>query len=157
MRSILVVSKIPRLCEHICLNEKFGKLQNQFGFKIDNLSDPVLENKSVIEERVKESEIVLGDPSFVAPILHSTAELGSLRWFQSTWAGTESYAKAIGTRNITVTRTGGVFAKQMAEYCIAFIVQQERNLTTLAQSQQAHEWKPYLEHRTLASLKIGPI
>lgn len=76
MRTILVVSKIPHLCEFICQNDKFVRLQKQFDLVIDNVRDP--QNNAKIDELLMGSEIAVADPSFVSPLLQKTSEVGML-------------------------------------------------------------------------------
>lgn len=87
-RNILVLSKVPELAETITHCEKFQHLQASYNLKICDYQH-TNNNVDRLKSEMFSSEILLADPSFVSPIFREVekTDVGSLRWFQSTWAG----------------------------------------------------------------------
>jgi len=153
-RQIFVISKIPKLTEMLMRSEQYVQLQKSYNLTLcEGDFKPIDRNQQL--KTLCDSEILLADPPSISSLLHEYTEFGKLKWFQSTWAGVEKIINAQGLKCVIVTRIGGVFAKQMAEYCISWIVSEERNFISMLKDQSKKEWNPYLTHRTLSSLKLG--
>jgi lactate dehydrogenase-like 2-hydroxyacid dehydrogenase len=104
----------------------------------------------------------LADPSRISSTLNDIDFIDLCRskhstWLQSTWAGIESVinTKAIQENALVLTRVGGIFGQQMAEYVLGMIINKERQFQKLAQNQLQHVWDKICDYRKLNQLTIG--
>jgi phosphoglycerate dehydrogenase-like enzyme len=84
-----------------------------------------------------ECDIVLGEPSLIAPAL---ARLSALRWVQSTWAGVEPLVAPSLRRDYVLTNARGVFGGLMSEYVFGYLIAHERRMFERHAAQQAGHW-----------------
>ncbi|HZT78015.1 MAG TPA: D-2-hydroxyacid dehydrogenase [Vicinamibacterales bacterium] len=103
-------------------------------------------------------DIVLGEPSLVAPAL---PRLGAVRWVQSTWAGVEPLLDPALRRDYVLTNARGVFGGLMSEYVFAYLLAYERRLLAKYASQRERRWDPTppgtLRGKTLGVIGVGSI
>lgn len=85
------------------------------------------------------SEVLVADPGLVANMLDSAS---GLRWMQSTWAGVNTIFCNAHRRDFALTRLGGCFGTQMAEYVLGYLLMLERRLLTARDRQISKEWRP---------------
>ncbi len=104
------------------------------------------------------SDIVLGEPSLVAPAL---PQLTRVRWVQSTWAGVEPLLDPALRRDYVLTNARGVFGGLMSEYVFAYLLAHERRLFDKQAAQREHRWDPTppgtLRGKTIGLLGVGSI
>jgi phosphoglycerate dehydrogenase-like enzyme len=103
-------------------------------------------------------DIVLGEPSLVAPAL---ARLAALRWVQSTWAGVEPLLAPSLRRDYALTNARGVFGGLMSEYVFGYLIAHERRILDKYRLQQAGRWDPKpsgtLRGKQIGLLGVGSI
>lgn len=87
---------------------------------------------------VEHVQIALGPPDLLAPALSA---LPALRWAQSTWAGVEPMLNPGLPRNYLLSGVKGVFGRQMAEYCLCYMLAHERGVIERYLSQQRGVWQ----------------
>ncbi len=61
----------------------------------------------------RDADVAFGEPSLLRQVL---ADLGRLRWIQSTWAGVEPLLDPSLRRDYVLTNARGVFGGLMSEY-----------------------------------------
>ena len=92
-------------------------------------------------ERLKDLDILIADPEHVAKYVH---QLPRLRWIQSTFAGVNPIVNGLQQDKppprFVVTRLGGVFGPDMAEYVIGHIIAREKKFSLSRKYQQAATW-----------------
>ena len=107
-----------------------------------------------------EADVIVADPpSFAHACLPRMAGVPEgarrLRWVQSTFAGVDAivrFEEAEGTpRPYALTRLGGVFGAQMAEYVLLHVLAQERGMRGWVEGQRARRWKAHAAGAPLAS------
>lgn len=106
-----------------------------------------------------DATICLGSPGHVVA---AAAKLPSLRWVQSTWAGTAPLLPLIGERpELTVTGVKGIFGPLMAEYVFGWIAALERRLFDYRGQQGEGLWRQLPErpsaHRHMVVVGVGSI
>ncbi|MCC5888016.1 MAG: D-2-hydroxyacid dehydrogenase [Gammaproteobacteria bacterium] len=105
------------------------------------------------------AEICLGSPGHVVT---AAAKLKSLRWVQSTWAGTAPLLPLLGERpELVVTGVKGIFGPLMAEYVFGWIAALERRLFAYREQQARRIWRQLPErpsaNRHMVILGVGSI
>jgi len=106
-----------------------------------------------------ESTICLGSPGHVVA---AAAKLTSLRWVQSTWAGTAPLLPLLRARpELMVTGVKGIFGPLMAEYVFGWFAALERRLFDYRDQQQQGLWRQLPERpsagRHMVILGVGSI
>ena len=96
-------------------------------------SDPL-----ALPEGAELAQIALGPPDLLARALPA---LPALRWAQSTWAGVEPLLNSDLPRNYLLSGVKGIFGKQMAEYCLCYMLAHERRVIERYRSQQLGMWQ----------------
>jgi phosphoglycerate dehydrogenase-like enzyme len=98
--------------------------------------------------------VLVGDPGLVVDHLD---EAGNLRWFQSTWAGVEKVFNQTRNRDYCLTRLGGCFGQQIAEYCIGHILSRERKMPQASALQLECRWlqEPFKTCRKVSTLTLS--
>jgi phosphoglycerate dehydrogenase-like enzyme len=112
---------------------------------------------SGLDGPTSECDIVLGEPSLIAPAL---TRLPALRWVQSTWAGVEPLLSSM-RRDYALTNARGVFGGLMAEYVFGYLIAHERRMFEKHAAQQAGRWDPRppgtLRGKQIGLLGVGSI
>jgi len=105
------------------------------------------------QQRLKEAEIIFGDPTLLA---NEWGNLVNCRWLQSTYAGNDALFQKLMAPNakfkepsFTVTRFAGYFGPLMAEYVIGHLVAHQRQFFALEKDQEQSQWN----HQTRSSYK----
>ena len=91
-------------------------------------------------EKLREAEVILGDPTAVAKYLY---KLPNLKWFQSTWAGIDDLMKCVEPGKIPsfiTTKLYGVLGPAMVQYVLGSIISWERNFREMLADQKEHKW-----------------
>lgn len=106
-----------------------------------------------------DAEICLGSPGHV---LAAASKLTSLRWVQSTWAGTAPLLPLLRERpELAVTGVKGIFGPLMAEYVFGWIAGLERRLFAYRDQQDQRLWRQLPERpssgRRMVILGVGSI
>jgi phosphoglycerate dehydrogenase-like enzyme len=113
---------------------------------------------SGVDGSTSESDIVLGEPSLIAPAL---ARLPHVRWVQSTWAGVEPLLAPSVRRDYLLTNARGVFGALMVEYVFGYLIAHERRMFDKYEAQKASRWDPTppgtLRGRQIGLLGVGSI
>lgn len=113
---------------------------------------------SSLDGSTSESDIVLGEPSLVAPAL---ARLPHVRWVQSTWAGVEPLLAPSVRRDYVLTNARGVFGALMVEYVFGYLIAHERRMFDKYEAQKAGRWDPTppgtLRGKQIGLLGVGSI
>ncbi len=102
-------------------------------------------------EAVRSSNIVLGDPTMVANILHQAR---CLEWVQSTFAGVEALCAEGLPRNYILTGVKGIHGPLMCEYVFGYILAIERHLFETKENQNVKAWVD-MPYRSLRGLTLG--
>jgi phosphoglycerate dehydrogenase-like enzyme len=115
-------------------------------------------NPSGLDGSTIDCDIVLGEPSLVAPAL---AHLPAVRWVQSTWAGVEPLLAISERRDYILTNARGVFGGLMSEYVFGYLIAHERRMFEKHAAQQAGRWDPTppgtLRGKQIGLLGVGSI
>ncbi len=94
-----------------------------------------------------EAEVVFGAPDQIVPML---AELPSLRWVQSTWAGVTPFFED-SRRDYLLTGVKDLFGAAMSEYVLGWVLALKRSILTYA---AARRWD-FRRDLGLGSLRLG--
>lgn len=111
--------------------------------------------QSVASECAMNTEIVVGDPGLLVPLLDD--HFPNLKWMQSTWAGVNAILDKTTRRDYALTRLGGVFGQLMADYVIGQILMHERRFPELLTQQKNGVWdqQPFLRPRKMTDLTLS--
>ncbi len=106
-----------------------------------------------------ESTVCLGSPGHVVA---ASTKLTSLRWVQSTWAGTAPLLSLLHERpELQVTGVKGIFGALMAEYVFGWIAALQRRLFDYRDQQRQGLWRQLPERpsggRHMVILGVGSI
>lgn len=105
----------------------------------------------------KDAQVILGNPNIAKGYLQ---DCESLEWFQSTWAGNNGL-QDFAAKGFIATGIKGVFAQQMSEYVMAYLLYFARNINGFEQAQQNKLWYALprfsLQNKTLGILGLGDI
>jgi phosphoglycerate dehydrogenase-like enzyme len=108
--------------------------------------------------RARDSEIVFGEPSAIAPVL---SQLTGVRWVQATWAGVEPLLDPSLRRDYLLTNARGVFGALMSEYVFGYLLAHERLILQKHASQRQGRWDPTapgtLRRKRIGLLGVGSI
>lgn len=103
------------------------------------------------------AHIILSEPDLVAGFIDQCL---SLQWVQSTWAGNNKLQHH-PKRNYILTGVKGIFAQQMREYVMAYILYFQRHIASFKNLQKNMTWKTLplgtLEGKTLGIMGLGSI
>jgi phosphoglycerate dehydrogenase-like enzyme len=114
--------------------------------------------KNRIPEDIGRFNIILGEPGWVAPLIHQAE---GLSWVQSTFAGVDALCSPDLRRDYLLTGVKGIFAPPMAEYVFAHILSLERNLEAIKADQRAKVWGRHdyrgLKDRVMGLCGLGSI
>ena len=102
-------------------------------------------------EKIRNSNIVLGEPGLIAPILD---EAKCLQWVQSTFAGIELLCAAGLRQDYALTGIKDVYGPVISEYIFAYVLALERQLFETKENQALKEWK-IIPYRRLKDLTFG--
>ncbi len=123
------------------------------GLSILTAADP-----AALDGSTRDCDIVLGEPSLVAPAL---ARLSALGWVQSTWAGVEPLVEPSLRRDYVLTNARGVFGALMSEYVFGYLIAHERRMFEKHRAQLAGRWDPTppgtLRGKQIGLLGVGSI
>jgi phosphoglycerate dehydrogenase-like enzyme len=140
-------------------------------------------NREAMADQTREilakTEILITEPAVLAAILETDPAakntLPSLKWCQSTYAGVDPIFRVVHKfrddeinqkksvqemhPSFTLTRFAGKFGPPMAEWCLARIIEHERNFASTAADQIAKGWAASREavttYRYLSDLKLA--
>jgi phosphoglycerate dehydrogenase-like enzyme len=108
--------------------------------------------------RAADSDVVMGEPSAIKPIM---GRLTELRWLQATWAGVEPLLDPALRRDYTLTNARGVFGPLMCEYVFGYLLAHERLILQKYTSQQQGRWDASppgtLRRKQMGLLGVGSI
>jgi len=143
-----------------------------YGGKVE-FNPSALSNKS--KTILQQAEILISEPAVVAALLdYDRFALSSLKWCQSTYAGVDPLFKSSFFSSLPqkhnipwkLTRFAGCFGPPIAEWCLARIIEHERNFSATANDQLQKSWAGsrdrvtnyrYLSSMTLSILGCGDI
>ena len=103
------------------------------------------------KEKIRNSNIVLGEPGLVAAVLH---EAKCLQWVQSTFAGIELLCAEGLLKDYILTGVKGVYGPVISEYVFAYILALERHLFETRENQKHENWT-IIPYRRLKDLTLG--
>ena len=103
------------------------------------------------KEKIRNSNIVLGEPGLVAAVLH---EAKCLQWVQSTFAGIELLCVEGLRRDYILTGVKDVYGPVISEYVFAYILALERHLFETRENQKLKDWT-IIPYRRLKDLTFG--
>lgn len=103
------------------------------------------------KEKIRNSNIVLGEPGLVAAVLH---EAKCLQWVQSTFAGIELLCAEGLRKDYILTGVKGVYGPVISEYVFAYILALERHLFETRENQKHENWT-IIPYRRLKDLTLG--
>lgn len=89
--------------------------------------------------KLQEAGILICDPIIIPYV----TQLPNLKWLQLTWAGIDSVIESFNDKappSYLVTRFGGVFGQDMAEFVIGEIIARERSSRKFWKRQEEHYW-----------------
>lgn len=107
--------------------------------------------------QLDEAEIILADPSLIAPNLN---ECIKVKWLQSTWAG---MSPVLGStkKDYMLTGVKNVFGPQMCEYVFSYLLYFSRKIALFSSLQAQKSWQPpeltSLKGKTLGIMGVGSI
>lgn len=144
---LLVISEDSKIYAEMITELDFADLD----FKAcDNVEDA--------KKYVEDCNIILGEPTRVAPVLEAAKRL---QWVQSTWAGADVLLSPNKRTDYVLTGVKGVFGSQISEYVFAYILALERNVFEVYENQKNRVWKniPYegLDERLIGVCGLGSI
>jgi phosphoglycerate dehydrogenase-like enzyme len=103
-------------------------------------------------------DIVFGEPTLIRPAL---ADLTTLRWVQSTFAGVDPLLDPALRRDYVLTNMRGVFGGLMSEFVIAYLLLHERKILQRLAAQKQQRWEDtltgILRGKTIGLLGVGSI
>lgn len=116
-----------------------AKIRNNF--KVD------IHFKSIDTLKGIDAEVVVVDAELFVQDIKDISS--SIKWAQFTWAGIENVAHKIvkepslkdNLKNLTATRLGNAFANKIAEYCIAAVLNMERQFLRMNEDQKNKIWR----------------
>jgi len=111
----------------------------------------VAHNSTEAQSFLPETNIILGNPAMVAPIIQ---QVPKLEWVQSAFAGVEPFCETGRRTDYLLTGVKGIFGPLMSEYVFSYILAIERKLFEARNHQQQQQWKR-LSYRRLSDLTIG--
>lgn len=129
-------------------DDYFNLLQE---YKFSELEIVACSDEYKARKSIRNSNIVLGDPTLVVKILH---EARCLEWVQSTFAGVDALCAEGLRRDYILTGVKGIHGPLISEYVFAYILAIERHLFETRENQSAKAWvdTPY---RSLNGLTLG--
>jgi phosphoglycerate dehydrogenase-like enzyme len=154
MLRVMCVSKIstlPAALQQVLAKTSFGSRVELMVRTPEALFGSTGEEASV---EWREMTLLVADPGLVVQHLDKAV---NLKWMQSTWAGVEKVFSTTQKRDYKLTRLGGCFGQQMAEYAIAHILSFERRLPEARSQQLDTVWKqePFQSCRKVSSLTLS--
>lgn len=134
----------------------YAQLVKELAF--DGLDIVHADSPSHAETYLNKCNIILGEPSKIAPVIHSA---GRLVWVQSTWAGVNELVKPDMRTDYTLTGVKGIFGPMMSEYVFGYIFLLERHILEMHAHQKKKHWQPNtfrtLQNRLLGVAGLGSI
>lgn len=129
-----------------CKDAVLARFQREFAEKLDITfanGDP-----QIIEESVKEAEIIIGEPK---PELLHTAK--NLKWMQITWAGADRYTGNF-PKDVALTNASGAFGRIISEYTMGMILAQYKRLPQYYVNQSKRLWEDLGKERSLLHNRV---
>jgi phosphoglycerate dehydrogenase-like enzyme len=103
------------------------------------------------------AHIILSEPDLAAEFVD---QCPSLRWLQSTWAGNNKLQHH-PKRDYVLTGVKGIFAQQMREYVMAYVLYFQRKISSFENLQKNMKWENLplstLNGKTLGIMGLGSI
>lgn len=113
--------------------------------------------KQANECELKTANIILSEPDLAAQFIEQCT---SLQWLQSTWAGNNKLQQH-PKRDYILSGVKGIFAQQMREYVMAYLLYFQRKIASFQNLQNAHIWQSHpietLQGKTLGIMGLGNI
>jgi phosphoglycerate dehydrogenase-like enzyme len=81
--------------------------------------------------------VVMGEPDLIAEVI---AEMPSVQWVQSCWAGVKPLLAA-GRSDYRLTGVKGIFGQVMTEYVLGYLLAHELKILRRAEYQQERVWR----------------
>ena len=103
------------------------------------------------KEKIRNCNIVLGEPGLVAAVLQ---EAKCLQWVQSTFAGIELLCAEGLRKDYILTGIKDVYGPVISEYVFAYILALERHLFETRENQKQKNWA-IIPYRRLKDLTLG--
>ena len=149
-RIVTVCSTIPKLAQHI--QKVCGS-----SMKIVNIEQPSPMDSTICNS----TDFLIADNDFIEALLYLKS-FERLKFVQSTWAGVDGLVRKAKEEELCPTlklaRHHHIkFGQIMAEYCVASVINMERNMKLLNQNQAQCLWSKEnaTGYRSLSELKIG--
>jgi len=103
------------------------------------------------------TDIVLGEPDLISSII---AKHNNIQWVQSSWAGNNKLQNT-PYHEYMLTGVKGVFASQMSEYVLAYMLYFQRNIEHFLALKHAKQWlqlpSQALQDKTVGIMGMGSI
>ena len=128
---------------------RYAELIKEFDFS--DLELIVCNSIEKAKNRAKHCNMILGEPTRIAPILEYAKRL---QWIQSTFAGVEALLGPGKRTDYVLTGVKGVFGPLMSEYVFTYILAIERNLLEIYENQQRRVWEK-IGYKSLRDRLIG--
>ena len=119
--------------------------------KLSDLSFSASKGGDDAKEKIRNCNIVLGEPGLVAAVLK---EAKSLQWVQSTFAGIERLCAEGLRRDYLLTGIKGVYGPVISEYVFAYMLALERHVFETRENQRLKDWT-IIPYRRLKDLTFG--
>ncbi|MBK6264728.1 hypothetical protein JKA74_06740 [Marivirga sp. S37H4] len=115
-----------------------GKLSKEFKGFIDKNYKEI---KCLQTNNPDEIAEILPEADFVAGFNFLEGHnISHLKWIHSFGAGVDSFLKLPIKENCHLSKTTGKMGKRMAEYCLAFVLEDLKQLLTIHENQQNKKW-----------------
>jgi phosphoglycerate dehydrogenase-like enzyme len=107
--------------------------------------------------KLASAHIILSEPDLAAEFIDRCS---SLKWLQSTWAGNNKLQQHL-KRDYVLTGVKGIFAQQMREYVMAYVLYFQRQISSFENLQKNLRWDTLplstLDGKTLGIMGLGSI
>ena len=99
---------------------------------------------------LKKADILLGEPDLISEII---ADYANVKWVQSAWAGNNKMQNN-PYQHYLLTGVKGIFAQQMTEYTLAYMLYFQRNIEQFNSLKNDKKWQQ-LPNTTIAGKTLG--
>ncbi|MTI22531.1 D-2-hydroxyacid dehydrogenase [Fulvivirga sp. RKSG066] len=131
--------------EHILESTQFasiGRLANDFKSIVESLAVPGL-TCTVYESEDELAKNINQHNALAAFTVSDHVDISGIKWIHSFGAGVDGFVQRKDLNpNVLLTRTAGNMGKRMAEYCLAYILNDLKAINQSLKNQQKNSWEP---------------
>ena len=133
-----------------------GPDMDRFEGKFESLNLPDLKiilprNESEIRSNIGSANIIFGEPPIVKNYI---SEANNLEWYQSNYAGVDAMIGKGFQEDYILTNVKDTYGQVMAEYVLAYILNDHRDIDLHKEYQQSHTWNSKY-YDTIDRKKVG--